>query len=255
MSAYQDDQKLYDDNEDAECDPTDPGDACAIKYPYKNTFCSRQGMCVDCILDSDCTRRSDNLNHCSMGHCTECIYGARGSNKQCASIYDDKKVCNHYGECVECIKGEDESACIKKRMICTDRGTCAECDYFNGNDDCNEGYICTRLGICSKCCHENLTDCEDDNDCEDGFKCTEEKKCSTCSDDKCYPKKCDSVSRKCVNCLSDKDCNFLNQCHNGGDCKVNVGNLIWFILFIIVVVILLIWLVAIPANKINRVVI
>ena len=177
------------------------GPECGDKKPCEGGLVCRDGKCVACEKNGDC----GGSRVCDKGICIapEC-----SSTKPCS----DGRLCQD-AKCVDC-QGDTECS---QGKVC-EEGSCVDAECGNGKK-CLNGKVCTK----SRC-----KDCTSDASCGTGRICEGTRCLSGCRSDKDCTSgtRCQLSSKKCVACLSTKDCKdgkFCSQskcipCRRDGDC-------------------------------------
>ncbi|KAM3505685.1 hypothetical protein MY11210_007875 [Beauveria gryllotalpidicola] len=179
-----------------------------------STLVCREGKCVLCQSDHDCTsglcdhdtnkcKNCEKNSDCATRYCD----GDMKRCKACVANADcDKGLICKEGKCVlcqsdhDCTSGlcdHDTNKCknCEKNSDCATRycdGDMKRCKACVANADCDEGLIC-KGGKCVLC--------QADSDCVLGLCDLNTKKCKMCENDTdCATGHCDSHTKKCGSC-------------------------------------------------------
>jgi hypothetical protein len=158
--------------------------------------CNDGNICTDDICNSGVCENTNNVLSCTDG--LFCTVGDVCVNGDCVGSSDP---------------------CVAPLLCSEALEACVEC---LGAADCGDGNLCTddvcdAAGVCS---NPNNT-----LPCDDGLFCTAGDVCSggvcTGGVDACPGQVCDEPNSRCVDCLSDADCDDANVCTDDS-CNANV---------------------------------
>ncbi len=184
---------------------------CAQGEVCKNQKCEKKSDDTGCKSKADC--KDGQQCDTATGKCVECLTdGDCPDDKECKD-----NTCKAKANKPECTT--DDDCKDKEKKFCSDD---QKCEWAcKADSDCKDGEECKD----HECKAKTQEGCTKDDDCTDAdkSKCdTTTKKCVQClADDDCTDadkSKCYTKEKKCVQCLADGDCQQGEECKNY-ECK------------------------------------